>query len=201
MPRALVLFSAARPPADNEVRTLVLPHPRGGEPALFARSGDALVELQRSKSDHGAWFVDDGRVPTIWVIKASKELAGMIRSVPDAARDRPGSTQRVPKRVPVKKGGFFGMPRGVRKRAEAINFDADSPPRSEKSSFCRTAGSRRPVRAIFRQYLSIFGFFAKWKIVPKYYACQQKQGFGPSRCESSRSRDATSENLENRPEN
>ena len=60
MPRALVLFSAARPPADNEVRTLVLPHPRGGEPALFARSGNAPVALQRSNRDHGAWFVDDG---------------------------------------------------------------------------------------------------------------------------------------------
>ena len=34
-----------------------------------------------------------------------------------------------------------------------------------------------------------------------YHACQSKQRFGPSRCESSRSRDATSKNLENRPEN
>ena len=76
MPRALVLFSAARPPADNEVRTLVLPHPRGGEPALFARSGDALVELQRSKSDHGAWFVDD----------AAHAGAGVVVATPYDAR-------------------------------------------------------------------------------------------------------------------
>ena len=86
------------------------------------------------------------------------------------------------------------MPRGARKRAEAINFDADSPPRSEKSSFCRTAGSRRPVGAIFRRCLSIFGFFAKCEISVSYHACQQKQRFGPSRCESSRSRVATSKN-------
>jgi len=76
MPRALVLFSAARPPADNEVRTLVLPHPRGGEPALFARSGNALVELQRSKSDHGAWFVDD----------AAHAGAGVVVATPYDAR-------------------------------------------------------------------------------------------------------------------
>ena len=86
------------------------------------------------------------------------------------------------------------MPRGARKRAEAINFDADSPPRSEKSSFCRTAGSRRPVGAIFRRCLSIFGFFAKCKISVSYHACLQKQRFGHSRCESSRSRVATSKN-------
>ena len=86
------------------------------------------------------------------------------------------------------------MPRGARKRAEAINFDADSPPRSEKSSFCRTAGSRRPVGAIFRRCLSIFGFFAKCKMSIPCHACQQKQRFGPSRCESSRSRVATSKN-------
>ena len=76
MPRALVLFSAARAPADNEVRTLVLPHPRGGEPALFARSGNALVELQRSKSDHGAWFVDD----------AAHAGAGVVVATPYDAR-------------------------------------------------------------------------------------------------------------------
>ena len=35
------------------------------------------------------------------VVKAPKELAGMIRSVPNAARDHPGSTRRVPKSVPV----------------------------------------------------------------------------------------------------
>ena len=86
------------------------------------------------------------------------------------------------------------MPRGARKRAEAINFDADSPPRSEKSSFCRTAGSRRPVGAIFRRCLSIFGFFAKCEISVSYHACQQKQRFGHSRCESSRLRVATSKN-------
>ena len=34
-----------------------------------------------------------------------------------------------------------------------------------------------------------------------YCACQQKQRFGPSRCESSRTRDATSKNNENLPEN
>jgi hypothetical protein len=92
------------------------------------------------------------------------------------------------------------VPRGVWKRAEAINFDADSPPGTKNSSFLRAPGSRRPVGAIFRRFLSIVGFFAKWKIVPKYYACQQKQGFGTSRCESSRSRVATSKNFENRPE-
>ena len=75
MPRALVLFSAARPPADNEVRTLVLPHPRG-EPALFARSGNALVELQRAESDHGAWFVDD----------AAHAGAGVVVATPYDAR-------------------------------------------------------------------------------------------------------------------
>ena len=91
------------------------------------------------------------------------------------------------------------MPRGVWKRAEAINFEADSPPGAKNSSFLRAPGSRRPVGAIFRRFLSIVGFFAKWKIVPKYYACQQKQGFGPSRCESSRSRVATSKNFKNRP--
>ena len=84
------------------------------------------------------------------VIKAPKELAEMIRSVPDAARDRPGSTRRVPKSVPVKKGGFLGVPGSVQKRAEAINFDADSSPGAKKSSFFRTAGSHRPVGAIFR---------------------------------------------------
>jgi len=115
------------------------------------------------------------------MIKAPKELAGMIRSVPDAAPDRPGSTRRVPKRVPVKKGGFFGVPRGVRKRAEAINFDADSPSGPKKSSFFRMAGSRRPVGAFFSRCLSIFVFLAKWQIVPKYHACQQNQRFGPSR--------------------
>ena len=100
----------------------------------------------------------------------------------------------------MKNGSFFGVPRGVWKRAEAINFDADSPPGAKNSSFLRAPGSRRPVGAIFRRFLSIVGFFAKWKIVPKYYACQQKQGFGTSRCESSRSRVATLKNFENRPE-
>ena len=86
------------------------------------------------------------------------------------------------------------MPRGAQKRAEAINFDADAPPRAKKSSFCRTAGSRRPVGAIFRRCLSIFGFFAKCEMSIPYHACRQKQRFGPSRCESSRSRVATSKN-------
>ena len=126
--------------------------------------------------------------------EAPKELPGTIRSVFDAPRERPGSARRVPKSVPVKNRSFFGVPRGARKRAEAINFDADSPPRSEKSSFCRTAGSRRLVGAIFRRCLSIFGFFAKCEISVSYHACRQKQRFGPWRCESSRSRAATSKN-------
>ena len=50
MPRALVLFSAARPPADNEVRTLVLPHPRGGEPALLHN------KKNRGSPAAGAWL-------------------------------------------------------------------------------------------------------------------------------------------------
>ena len=107
---------------------------------------------------------------------------------------RPGSARRVPNSVPVKNRSFFGVPRGARERAEAINFDADSPPRSEKSSFCCTAGSRRPVGAIFRRCLSIFCFFAKCEMSIPCHACWQKQRFGPSRCESSRSRAATSKN-------
>ena len=103
--------------------------------------------------------------------EAHKELPGTIRSVFDALRERPGSARRVPKSVPVKNRSFFAVPRGARKRAEAINFDADSPPRAKKSSFCRMAGSRRPVGAIFRRCLSIFGFFAKCEISVSYYAC------------------------------
>ena len=112
--------------------------------------------------------------------KAPKELPGTIQSVSDAPRERPGIARRVSKSVPVKKGSFLGAPRGVRKRAEAIDFDADSPPCTKKSSFFRTAGSRRPVGAIVRRFLAIFVFSAKCEVSVSYHACQQKQRFGPS---------------------
>ena len=91
----------------------------------------------------------------------------MIRSVPDAARDRPGSTQRVPKRVPVKKGGFFGMPRGVRKRAEAINFDADSPPGAKRSSFFLRSWVAQARPSDFSTIFLKFRFFRKMENRPE----------------------------------
>ena len=86
-------------------------------------------------------------------------------------------------------------------RAEATKIDAKSRPGAKKSSFGRATWLQRSVEANFRRFLPIFGFFAKSANPPKYCACQQKQRFGPSRCESSRSRDVTSKSDENRPEN
>ena len=119
-------------------------------------------------------------------------LSGHSRSAPDMDNwESPQRRPRTPKRAPGK----------VQERAEATKIDAKSRPGAKKSSFGRATWLQRSVEANFRRFLSIFGFFAKSANPPKYCACQQKQRFGPSRCESSRSRDVTSKSDENRPEN
>ena len=121
-------------------------------------------------------------------------FSGASRDVPGSPRERPGGHQRHP-------GTPKRAPGSVQERAEATKIDAKSRPGAKKSSFGRATWLQRSVEANFRRFLSIFGFFAKSANPPKYCACQQKQRFGPSRCESSRSRDVTSKSDENRPEN
>ena len=117
-------------------------------------------------------------------------FSGASRDVPGSLRERPGGDQRHP-RMPKR------TPGSVQERAEATKIDAKSRPGAKKSSFGRATWLQRSVEANFRRFLSIFGFFAKSANPPKYCACQQKQRFGPSRCESSRSHDAISKNDEN----
>ena len=92
--------------------------------------GSLRGSQNRPKIDAGSVF---------GVTKVPKELPATIRSVPDAPRDRPGSDPRIPKNVAVTKGSSFGVPRGVLKRAEAINFDVNSPP-GAKNSFLFSHG-------------------------------------------------------------
>ena len=129
-----------------------------------------------------------------WRPRASRRrlrsVSGASRGVPGAPRECPGGHQGHP-------GTPKSAPGSVQERAEATKIDAKSGPGAKKSSFGRATCLQRIVEAIVRRFLSIFGFFAKSANPPKYYACQQKQRFGPSRCESSRSCDVTSQNVEN----
>ena len=135
---------------------------------------------------------------TPWHPGASRRRLGSVsgasRGVPGAPRERPGGHQGHP-------GAPKSAPGSVQERAEATKIDAKSRPGAKKSRFGRATWLQRSVEANFRRFLSVFGFFAKSANPPKYCACQQKQRFGPSRCESSRSRDVTSKSDENRPEN
>ena len=103
----------------------------------------------------------------------------MIHCVPDAARDRPESTQRVPKSVPVTKGGFFGVPRGVQKRAKAINFNTDSPPGAKKSSFCLHGWVAQARRSNFSTMFVDFRFFRKMENHPEVVCLPTKSEVRP----------------------
>ena len=120
--------------------------------------------------------------------------SGAPRGVPGAPRERPESLPGHPG-TPERATG------SAQERAEATKIDAKRRPGAKKSSCSRAVCLRSDVGSIFRRFSSIFGFFAKSANPPKYCACQQKQRFGPSRCESSRSRDVPSKNDENRPQN
>jgi len=80
---------------------------------------------------------------------------------PERPRCTPGAPGEPPKKILLKEKDTFGVPWGVSKRTEAIKIDADSPPGTEKPSFFRTAGLRRPVGAFFWSVPFIFGFFVK----------------------------------------
>ena len=157
----------------------------------------------RSRERLGAPKIDSEPVPGAsrdapWQPRASRWRLGSVSGAswgvlgapwerPETLQGRPGTPERAPG--------------SVRERPEATKIDAKSRPGAKKSICFRAVRSRSVVGAIFRRFSSIFGFFVKSANPPKYCACQQKQRFGPSRRESSRSRDVTSKNLENRPEN
>ena len=133
-----------------------------------------------------------------WRSRASRRRLG---SISGASRGVPGEPRKRPEGPQGRLGTPERTPRSARERAEATKIDAQSRPEAQEESFFDTARSWSTVGAIFRRFLSIFGFSAMSANPLKYRACQQNQGFGHSRCESSRSCDATSKNLENRPEN
>ena len=156
-----------------------------------------------ARSCPGAPKIDSKSIPGPsrdgpWCPRAfGKHLGSVLeasRSVPGAPRDRPEGPQR--------HLGTAKRARGsAREHAEATKIDAKSRPGAQKSSFFCAARSRSVIVAIFRRFLLIFGFFGKSANPLKYRACQQNQGFGRSRCESRRSRDVVSKNIENRLQN
>ena len=113
---------------------------------------------------------------------------------------RPGTTPRASWEHPGSPQGRAGTPEkalgSTQKRFEAAKIDAKSPRGVKKSRNSCTARSSNVVGAIFRRRLSIFGFVIKWANPLKYCPCQQKQRFCPSRCELTRSYDATVKNKE-----
>ena len=123
------------------------------------------------------------------------------RSASQCPRVAPGEAQALPGRGPVRPGTAIESPRGGREHAEATNFTAKLPPESKISSFVRASRSESSGVAICHRILSFFGVFANRANPLKYRTCQQKQGFGPSHCTSTRLREATSKNNENLDEN
>ena len=119
------------------------------------------------------------------------------RSASQCRRVAPGEAQAPPERGPVRPGTPIESPRGGRERAEATNFSAKLPPEWKISSSVCASRSKSYGVAICRCVLSCFGVFAKRANPLKYRTCQQKQGFGPSHCTSTRLREATSKNNEN----
>ena len=114
-------------------------------------------------------------------------VSGPSREVPGASRERPEGPQERP-------GTPRGAPRSDPERAETAKIGCKSRPGVHKASCVRTERLRIGVGAIFHGFLRFFGFAGKSAKCLKYCACQQKQRFGPSHCESSRSRNATSKN-------
>ena len=124
---------------------------------------------------------------------------------PDGVSGASWGVLGAPRECPETVQGHLGTPErapgSVWERPEETKIDSKSRPGAKKSICFRAVRSRSVVGAIFQRFSSIFGFSVKSANPPKYCACWQKQRFGPSRRESSRSRDITSKNLENRPEN
>ena len=131
-----------------------------------------------------------------WRPRASRRHLGSVSGaswgVPGAPRERPGGHQGHP-------GTPKSAPGSVQERAEATKIEAKSRPGVKKSSFVHATRLQRIVRAIFRRFWSNLGLFANSANPLKYCACQQKQRFRPSRCESTRSCDATSKIDKHRP--
>ena len=133
-----------------------------------------------------------------WRSRASRRRLGTISG---ASRSVPGEPRKRPKGPQGRLGTPERTPRSARELTEATKIDAQSRLEAQEESFFDTTRSWSTVKPIFRRFLSIFGLSAMSANPLKYRACQQNQGFGRSRGESSRSRDAASKNLENRPEN
>ena len=133
-----------------------------------------------------------------WRSRASRRRLGTISG---ASRGVPGEPRKRPKGPQGRLGTPERTPRSARELTEASKIDAQSRLEAQEESFFDTTRSWSTVEPIFRRFLSIFGLSAMSANPLKYRACQQNQGFGRSRGESSRSRDAASKNLENRPEN
>ena len=121
-------------------------------------------------------------------------VSGASREVPGASRERPEGPQERP-------GTPRGAPRSDPERAETAKIGSKSRPGVHKASFVRSERSRSGVEAIFHRFLRFFGFSGKSAKCLKYCACQQKQRFGPSRCEACRSCHATSKSTANQHEN
>ena len=133
-----------------------------------------------------------------WRSRASRRRLGTISG---ASRSVPGEPRKRPKGPQGRLGTPERTPRSARELTEASKIDAQSRLEAQEESFFDTTRSWSSVEPIFRRFLSIFGLSAMSANPLKYRACQQNQGFGRSRGESSRSRDAASKNFENRSEN
>ena len=99
------------------------------------------------------------------VLEASRGAPGTPRDRPEGPQERPGTP-----------GGASGS---TRERSGAAKIDAKSRPGAQKSIFFRAARSRSVVIAIFRRFLSIFGFFVKSANPPKVSRLSAKSKVRP----------------------
>ena len=130
------------------------------------------------------------------------------KTVPTTSRERPGSVSGRPRCSPGASGESPWAHRAARKDArERPGARRDDQDRrkvafgTEKIAFASRPSSAKHRRSDCSPFFVDFRFFREIQKTCFVWPWPHETGFGPSRCESSRSRDSTSKNTENRPEN